>query len=951
MKKEPGMAYNMKTLNKVFAILSVVFLIAIVWVVLDDYIRPWKVVQVKGMKVKGEVLKEKILAEEKSIDSEKLAEVKSNIESAQKNLDANEEKVETLEDDLAEVRKSIYLQNMTNGENGSKSQEFQFKYEHAKVAGHSSHEKKYAKKMDAFKALFAKGKDDLKTYQSKEKELIASLKLLNDEKVNAEGSLKKLTGVKSRLIAAYESTQPSPVWALRNMPFIDFLDPTIKIDQIVVENVTEDRYFQQVPRVDRCTTCHLFIDQPGFEDKENPYRTHPKVETLAVGLKSAHPKKKFGCTSCHQGEGHRVFDFNAPVHTPQTAEQGKEWAEKYHWHEPHKIPQPMYPLNHTEASCTKCHGDQQHIPMATKLNEGKKLIKTYGCYACHKIEGWEHLKKPAPSLKKITGKTNKEFMKNWIWAPHNFNKHSKMPAFFNQSNNKQPEHKVKNIAEVNAMAEYLAEKSEKYKPLVKYVGGNSENGKELIQTIGCVGCHQVEGIDEPYNLVKSRKGAYLTGTGSKVDPDWLVSWLKKPKHYQADTIMPSFRLSDTEANDIAAYLMSLKNKTFEELEFSPLDKKVRDDLLVEYFSAFEPIDAAKKKLAVMSDHERTMELGKRSIGKYGCYSCHDIEGFAPDRAPIGPELTKVGSKPITQFGYGQQHDNVGHTRQEWFSAHLKNPKVWDIGVPKQFKDLNRMPNFYLTDKEISSMVTVLLGQVSDFVPLAGKKNLNASEKLAEDGKKVVEKFNCQGCHKIDGVGGDILAAYEDDYNQGPPYLVKEGHRVDSQWFYNFLKKVHPIRPYVKVRMPSFNYTNDELNKIISYFNAESAQVSFSTKPDFVAADGSVKWLPGEKAAAKEMWDELACTSCHSGGFNNEEAQGPNLHFAKKRLRPDWVQNVWLKDPTKVMPYTVMPNFWEGGTVSAVEGVLGDDPKKQIQAIYKYIYEFGYDKSPTPFKHQ
>src|SRR5690606_10600513 len=123
-------------------------------------------------------------------------------------------------------------------------------------------------------------------------------------------------------------------------------------------------------------------------------------------------------------------------------------------------------------------------------------------------------------------------------------------------------------------------------------------------------------------------GPYLTGTGSKIkNADWLVSWLIKPDHYQEDTIMPSMRLTDREANDIAAYLLSLKNKKFESLKFEKLDGKVRDELLVEYFSAFDTLEAAKQKVEQMTERERTLELGYRSVGKYGCYSCHNIDGF------------------------------------------------------------------------------------------------------------------------------------------------------------------------------------------------------------------------------------------------------------------------------------------------------------------------------------
>ena len=55
-KHEPGMAYDMKKLNKVFAFLSIIFLAVTFWVFLDDFVRPWKAVQLKGMKVKQALL-------------------------------------------------------------------------------------------------------------------------------------------------------------------------------------------------------------------------------------------------------------------------------------------------------------------------------------------------------------------------------------------------------------------------------------------------------------------------------------------------------------------------------------------------------------------------------------------------------------------------------------------------------------------------------------------------------------------------------------------------------------------------------------------------------------------------------------------------------------------------------------------------------------------------------
>jgi mono/diheme cytochrome c family protein len=943
MKREPGMAYDTKVLNKIFAVISVVFLFVVIWMVFDDYIRPWKAVQVKALDIEKQKIQEKIREIDGSIDGNKLKEIKEKIAAAEKSLEAHQEKIDKINDKIQEIQRKVYVQNMINGVNGSQAAAHQFQYEHALMENHPEQAKKLKVKFDEYKKKEVEGKDALKGLQAEEAKAQDELKVIMATKTEAEKELKNLVGDKERMLAAMTSVEKNPIWAIRNAPFIDYLDPTIKIRQYVVKNATNDFYFQQVPKIDRCTTCHVFIDKPGYEDQANPYKTHPKVETLAVGVNSAHPAKDFGCTSCHGGVGDRVNDFNSPAHIPQNVEQQKEWAEKYHWHEPHKVPQAMIPLQHTEGMCMKCHKDQERIPMADKLNHGRQVMENYGCYACHKIEGWQHLDKPGPSLERVTSKVkNTEWIKNWIWSPFSFNPKSRMPHFFDQPNNSSPEFKKRNYAEVNAIAEYIISTAKEYKPFQKYAGGNAENGKALIETIGCVGCHMVEGIDDTWNKVAQKKGPYLTNLGTKLDPNWLVSWLKQPNHYDPTTIMPSFRLTDKEANDIAAFLLASKNDHFESLTFPELDKKIRDQILVEdYFSAFETVTAAKAKLEKMSDAERTRELGKRSINKYGCYSCHNINGFEGDLPQIGPELTKEGSKPVEQFGFGQQK-HVPHTRQGWLTQHLKNPRIWDVGVPKPFKDLNRMPNFYLNDDEVESIVGVLLGQVADKVPLAGQKRLSAGEKLYYDGMKVANKYNCYGCHAIDGIGGALSKAFEDQ-NYGPPYLTKEGMRVQTDWLYDFLKNVHPIRTYVNVRMPTFPFTNDDLNKLVMGFQGGSNQPTYE-------GDVKVEWEPGEKEAAKRIWNELACTTCHTLGFTNEPPQAPNLHYAKKRLRTVWM-DAWISNPQSFLPYTSMPAFWDDGSgnlIPAVDGVLDNDPKRQIQAVRKLVQEFGYETNPKPF---
>jgi len=933
-KLESGMAFDMSKLNKIFAFLSILFLLTTFWVFLDDYIRPWKKVQLEAMQIKRAKLQQQVLEAAKEIDAKKIEELKQSINSETANLVHRKEETAALEKELAKVYRDIQNETIVNGRLNALVGEVNFNYEIAHSHGDHKAEK-MLERLHQLKIDFDQSRNRLKEFNGNKTVVLGKLDKIKEAVTNAEKEIAALVGKKDLLEKALSKTDITPVFAVRNAPFVDFLDPTLRIHQIVLDNITDDRFFRQVPKVDRCITCHTFIDQPGFEDQKNPHKTHPNLD-LVLGEKSPHPIKKIGCTICHGGEGHRVTDFNSAAHTPKDEIQKEEWVKKYQWHAPHKVPQPMLRTGQTEASCVKCHKGQENIPGTTVFDNGKRNFEKFGCYGCHKMDGWEHKRKPGPSLEFVASKVSKEFFKNWVWDPKVFNAHSKMPSFFNQTNNSKPEHVKMNIAEVNAMADYVWSISKKYSPFMTHSIGNSEKGKALIKEVGCLACHGVEGLEDESNKIKAYSGPYLTGSGSKLDPDWLVSWLKKPSHFQPDTIMPSMRLSDQEANDITAYLMSLKNKKFESLVFEKLDKNSRDDLLLSYLSQFDTVEVAKGKLAVMKDQDRTMELGKRSLGKYGCYSCHKLEGF-DGRSPIGPELTKVGAKPLTQFGFA--HEKVEHARDSWIIAHLLNPRRWDNGVDKTFKDLTLMPNFYMSKKEAQELAVFLIGHTGEYIPATGVKRYSAQEAYANEGMKVVANFNCTGCHQIDNWRGDILKMYEDDINEGPPRLNGQGHRVQADWFYHFLGNVHKIRPWLKVRMPSYNLTNEQKNKIVMGFQTKSDQETF------VDRQSDVVWEPGELEGAKKLFNNLACASCHSQGFASSEPSAPNLYSAKLRLRPTWIKK-WLENPQAILPGTVMPSFWENGTSTDTE-VFGGDAEKQINSLVKYIQSIGNDRYPEP----
>ncbi len=166
------------------------------------------------------------------------------------------------------------------------------------------------------------------------------------------------------------------------------------------ETAIRQLFLPELQRIDRCTTCHLGVENPEMADAATPLSTHPG------DLFKHHPVEKFGCTVCHQGEGRAI-----------TAESAHGWDAN-----DAPVKSAMTPLLRNEAvytSCGHCHyeidlyGGQSDLyavsfragsselikpritkdilalslPGAEVLAEGKRLVIENGCLGCHRYRG------------------------------------------------------------------------------------------------------------------------------------------------------------------------------------------------------------------------------------------------------------------------------------------------------------------------------------------------------------------------------------------------------------------------------------------------------------------------------------------------------------------------------------------------------------------------------------
>jgi mono/diheme cytochrome c family protein len=936
-KKGVGHAYNIDFLNVVFAASSLFLFLSVIWMVWDDYDREWKNTQRRFTQVEMEVTRLNLAQASRGIDRRKLTQLQQQHTAAQKAVDANRQTVEQLEDQLADKQAELYRVN----------QEAQFtkanydveRYDYEVLRDHKD-----------------PGADDkqrqVEELRQRLQELNLQVERLSAERDALQRKLGEFTGKvadavkamaemrleETRLERRLETIAPSPVKTLfRDAPLLDFMAPTIKIQQVMTPNIVDDVNFTRVPKMDRCTTCHLAIDRRGYEKYPQPFRTHPNLE-LFLASDSPHPLDQIGCTVCHEGMGQSV-SFRDASHTPANAKQRAEWAETHDWEEPHLWDYPMLPRGMTEASCAKCHKAESLLPGATRLNTAYAMYERAGCYACHKTRGFENLRKPGPMLTKIKGKLTPEWVATWIRNPRAVKPSTWMPKPWYTSNSSSPEDARRNEAEIDATVTYLFANSEEHAVAVPNPPrGDAASGQKIVESVGCLGCHISGDMKRIEAGPRRTFGQPLQNIGNKTTYEWLFDWVRDPRHYSPGTYMPDLRLTDQQVADVASYLMTLKGPAGETAKASA-DPKAADEVLLDYLRSTMPTEQARATLAKMDEPTKKLELGRRAIGRYGCFSCHEIKGFETTQ-PIGIELSEEGSKLTSRLDFAFVHE-IPHTKDAWFHQKVKEPRIFDRGRVLEPLEKLRMPDFGVTDEEAELFVTAIMSFQRDVQPQQARRTRSLRNDALVEGRNFVNRRNCVACHVIEGVGGEYQKLVAEP-TLAPPLLTPEGAKVQHDWLYAFLRGPIAIRPWLQVRMPTFGLNDAEANMAIRYFGAVSNRMeAFRT---FQETAVRATDLTG---TGSELFTLLQCQKCHVLAEIPKDQPtanlAPDLRMATDRLQPDWILD-WLRNPARIQPGTRMPSFWPNLPKSDFPQ-LGGDGELQIRAIRDHLLTLRGGPSP------
>lgn len=484
----------------------------------------------------------------------------------------------------------------------------------------------------------------------------------------------------------------------------------------------------------------------------NPYTAHPRLD-LFVSDASPHPMGRFACTICHDGQG-SATDFVWASHTPNTVRDQQEWTNKYGYFDNHHWIYPMYPERFNEASCLKCHHNvvelepSEKFPEAPapKLVHGYHLIRKYGCYGCHEVNGHDGpTRRVGPDMR---------LEPNYFAIAQELLVEDRLPAALKRLQNAGGEAgdaasadaqasagRAEEVADLIELAEKVVRRPEDNdvrNDLRRRIDDDSQLPPE--QQLLSADIHKLAGllrdVETPGKLRKP--GPSLRFMASKLDNEFTYDWIRNPQNFRPDTRMPRFfGLWDHLQNEDAKGSLEMAQKR------EPIEILGTVAYLNAYSQKFEPL-TRPEGVSEWSQEEK-ISRGKAQFETRGCLACHshkdfpDVEKYRrPNEIVQGPDLSGVGNK----------FDPAVNPRgRDWLYSWIKDPT--------RYHPRTVMPNLYLDPEQTSDGQTFdPADDIVDYLlsaskiewqldPDAKKARETETQPLSEEDKKALEALTLE----------------------------------------------------------------------------------------------------------------------------------------------------------------------------------------------------------------
>lgn len=564
--------------------------------------------------------------------------------------------------------------------------------------------------------------------------------------------------------------------------------------------------------------------------------------------------------------------------TYESPQEGDAWLRLYweaddFYHEPLPVKQLV-------------HERTDRMKQRQKRREGRSLFLNHRCVACHQDkqnvldDGAHELNMDAPDLSAAGTKFQQDWLANWIADPEQYRENTSMPAVLH-GNDKRVRRQAKHIAA------YLSTRTNESAsgPDVTVSDQQVNEGSRHFRRFGCVACHTVEETKQDGSPV-SEDRVSLSYVAEKWNPGPLVNYLMNPRSHYEWNPMPDFRLNQTKAKALAAFLIEKTSDDDQEASARPTAGKGRP------------------------------KRGKKLMKKKGCNRCH------------------AGDEQST----GKQYD--AHPLHEVFSFDGSDKVHGCLAEAEERR--KKAPDFDFGEQDRAALVAYLSAaepeSLARSVPaeFAARQvdRLNCVACHRRDGKQSVWSRLPEKQTKV-----ELDPERTKGVKQLRPPLTWVGDMLQYDWLKNTIHGTleEKSRPMLIARMPGFGPYSSGL--------AEGLAAQHGYPPSPVSYSSSLN--KGRKG--KQIVEALNCYSCHAAGdrkSNTFEVAGINFVKSGERLHRNFAIR-WTLAPGRIRGDTGMPAFFQWGEPSPLSNILNGNLHQQMKALWHYLRNAEQLESESP----
>ncbi len=193
---------------------------------------------------------------------------------------------------------------------------------------------------------------------------------------------------------------------------------------------------------------------------------------------------------------------------------------------------------------------------------GKEVFEGSDCQSCHFTQGPatektidDQLAKMGPELWYAGSKFQRPWLEAWLQDPQPIR-----PMKFNSVMEPNPGgHPALSAGQAGSVADYLMSLTSDVVEAgaVKVKKKNLKGRLIFVKKMPCSGCHQ---FPTKKKFSGGMSGPSLVGAGERLNPDWVLAYLRQPKVFKPVKMMPVFVgvLSDKDMKNVAAHVATFK---------------------------------------------------------------------------------------------------------------------------------------------------------------------------------------------------------------------------------------------------------------------------------------------------------------------------------------------------------------------------------------------------------